>query len=103
MRKLLVPLLFLAACESTTAPPDSYSYQVILPDAYQQNPAATWPVIFALHGAGGIGDLQPVFEAYAAGDTQFPFIVVLPDAKDAGWVTTALRATLDDVAAKYRV
>jgi predicted peptidase len=93
----------LAACNSATAPPDRYSYEVILPDGYQQNTAAEWPVIFALHGAGGVGDLTPVFQNFAAADAQFPFIVVLPDAEDVGWVTTSLRGTLDDVKVQYRI
>jgi predicted peptidase len=103
MRKLLCLLALLVACESATEPPAAYTYRVILPDGYQQNASATYPLIFALHGAGGIGDMAPVFEAYAAADPQFPFIVVLPDAKEFGWVTTSLRGTLDDVKAKYRV
>jgi predicted peptidase len=103
MRKLLPLLLAIAACESATEPPDTYSYHVILPDGYQQNATSSYPLIFALHGAGGIGDLQPVFDAYAANDTQFPFIAVLPDAGNVGWITTSLRGTLDDVRAKYRV
>lgn len=99
MRKLLLLAWLLAGCESATAPPDIYSYQVILPDNYQQNATATWPTIFALHGAGGIGDMAPVFNNSAPGS----FIVIMPDAKDAGWVTTSLRNTLDDVKTKYRV
>ena len=103
MRRLLALLLVAAACESATAPPDTYSYRVILPDGYQQNASSTYPLIFALHGAGGIGDLAPVFDQYANADTQFGFIVVLPDAEEYGWVTTSLRGTVDDVLAKYRV
>jgi predicted peptidase len=105
MRKLLLLTfsVILAACDSITEPPTTYSYQVILPDGYNQNPTATWPLIFALHGAGGIGDLAPVFDAYGASDTQFPFIVILPDAEDFGWITTSLRGTLDDVKTKFRV
>lgn len=103
MRKLLSLVLAITACESVTEPPATYSYHVILPDGYQPNATTSYPLIFALHGAGGIGDLQPVFDAYAAHDTQFPFIVVLPDADDFGWVTTSLRGTLDEVRAKYRV
>ena len=103
MRKLLLPLLFTLACETVNEPPTAYSYRVILPDAYQQNTTASWPMIFALHGAGGINDLAPVFDAYAAADPQFQFIVVLPDARDVGWVTSSLRGTVDDAKAKYRV
>ena len=103
MRKLLCLLWFVAACESATAPPDTYSYRVILPDGYQQNATSRYPLIFALHGAGGINDLAPVFDEYASADAQFGFIVVLPDAAEYGWVTTSLRGTLDDVVAKYRV
>jgi predicted peptidase len=100
---LLGLVLLLAACESATAPPDVYDYDVILPDAYQQNPSANWPVILALHGGGGIGDLSPIFNNFANADPQFDFIVVLPDAASAGWVTSSLRQTLDDVKTRYRV
>ena len=103
LRFCLIVLVLCAACESTTEPPDVYSYETILPAGYASNPTATYPVILALHGASGPGSIAPVFRAFSAADPQFGFIVVMPDASDDGWVTTSLRGTLDDIKSRYRV
>lgn len=102
-RFLLLCLLTLAGCESVSEPPDVYEYRVILPRQYAQNPTVEWPLIFALHGAGGPSDIMPVFNNYAAFDVRFPFIVIVPDAGEDGWMTTSLAHTLADVKAEYRV
>jgi predicted peptidase len=104
MRRFLLSILVLVCgCDSTTEPPDVYGYETILPAGYAANATARWPVILALHGAGGPGSITPVFRAAANADPQFGFILVMPDAGEAGWVTSSLRGTLDDIKAKYRV
>ncbi|HEY0673864.1 MAG TPA: PHB depolymerase family esterase [Longimicrobiales bacterium] len=102
MRTILIgALCLLAACESATEPPAVYQYETILPAGYDQSATTTFPVIFALHGANGIGDMEPVFRAAAAANPEF--IVIMPDAEEHGWVTSSLRGTLADVVANYRV
>lgn len=101
-RFLFIILIIVCGCESATAPPDVYQYEALLPAGYSANPAATYPLIFALHGAGGPGSINTTFRTVAT-RPEFGFIVVMPDAGDAGWVTTSLRGTLDDIKSKYRV
>src|SRR5829696_4995717 len=89
MRRILIILLgMICGCESATAPPDVYKYETLLPAGYSTNPTATYPLIFALHGAGGPGSINTTFRTVAA-RPQFGFIVVMPDAEDAGWITTS--------------
>jgi predicted peptidase len=102
-RFFMIILVIFAGCESATAPPDTYEYETILPAGYAANPTATYPVILALHGGAGPASITTVFRAFTNADPQFGFILVMPDAGDAGWVTTSLRNTLDDIKSRYRV
>jgi predicted peptidase len=104
MRRFLIFLLVIfAGCDSATAPPDIYDYETILPAGYNANVSATWPVIFALHGGAGPEGIASVFRSFANADPQFGFIVIIPNDDGAGWVTTSLRGTVEEMKGKYRV
>jgi predicted peptidase len=101
-RFLLVLLVLIGGCESATAPPAVYPFAAYMPSGYASNTTTRYPLILALHGAGGPDSFRETFRNVAL-SPNFGFILVIPDAGDAGWVTTSLRSTLDKVLADFRV
>ncbi len=68
-------------------------YSVYLPDGYDLDPEARYPVLYMLHGLGGDHVIEwrafGVFEAADAltlSQSIRPFIVVLPEGEDGYWV-----------------
>jgi predicted peptidase len=85
-------------------------YLLYLPKEYGNDPAARWPVILFLHGAGESGDNLEVVKKHGppklvAASKEFPFIIVSPQcpSRAEGWNAEVLAALLDEVIAKYRV
>ncbi len=85
-------------------------YLLSLPEGYQSDTAKKWPLLFFLHGSGESGtDIEKVKvngppKLVAAGK-HFPFIIVSPQAQDAGtgWVPEDLHRLLDYIKQTYRV
>jgi predicted peptidase len=85
------------------------NYLLFLPEGYGKDDKQ-WPVLVFLHGSGESGnDLTKVKKhgppKIVEKKTDFPFIVVSPQAPDfkTGWRAETLNALLDDVLAKYKV
>lgn len=82
---------------------------VALPDGYDVDPEARWPLLLFLHGAGergdslaGVGVHGPLKERRAGRD--LPFVVVAPQVPAGGrWTTGRVVAALDDALARYRI
>jgi enterochelin esterase-like enzyme len=68
------------------------SYVVYLPPGYDANPAARYPVAFALHGGGGDIMEWPSYGLFDAADRLMgdrsipPFVIVLPEGDQEYWV-----------------
>ena len=61
---------------------------VILPDGYEARPDARFPVVYALHGAGG--DSKGFYQAHPGGllpnlADKYGFIAVCPDGAKTSW------------------
>jgi predicted peptidase len=85
-------------------------YLLYLPKDYGKDPAARWPLILFLHGAGESGDNLEIVKKHgppklAAGGKEFPFIIVSPQAPSSreGWNVEVLTALLDEVMRQYAV
>ncbi|MDT0630893.1 prolyl oligopeptidase family serine peptidase [Rubrivirga litoralis] len=82
---------------------------VALPDGYDADPEARWPLLLFLHGAGERGDSLavvgvhgPLKERRAGRD--LPFVVVAPQVPEGQrWTTGRVVAALDDALDRYRV
>jgi len=115
-RKILfIVILFIASIVARSQQtPEKFvlttDYLLSLPDGYSQDTAVKWPLILFLHGSGESGhDVEKVKvhgppKLVAAGK-KLPFIIVSPQAPDAGagWDPNTLYFLLQDVKAKYRV
>lgn len=84
-------------------------YLVYLPDAYEKDSTAKFPLIIFLHGAGERGDdVQQVRVhgpiGYAEKQKDFPFIIAAPQCPtDGWWEPTPVMALLDEMKENYRV
>jgi predicted peptidase len=83
------------------------NYLLYLPPGYEKA-EKKFPLILFLHGAGETGkDLNKVKvhgpPKIVQKKTDFPFIVVSPQAPTRGWRPASLLALLDDVCANYKV
>ncbi|MDT7856536.1 prolyl oligopeptidase family serine peptidase [Rubrivirga sp. S365] len=89
---------------------------VSLPDGYDADPEARWPLLLFLHGAGERGDSLalvgvhgPLKERRAGRDLPLAsptsrFVVVAPQVPEGQrWTTGRVVAALDDALARYRV
>jgi predicted peptidase len=85
-------------------------YLLYLPKDYGRDPAAKWPLMLFLHGAGESGtDLEKVKvhgpPKLLAQGKEFPFIVVSPQCPSPAewWSTDKLITLLDDICDRYAV
>ena len=84
-------------------------YLLYLPEDYAKDPAAKWPLILFLHGAGERGnDLDKITKhgppKLIKAGKQFPFIIVSPQCpSDKWWDINELFLLLDEIQEKYRV
>lgn len=84
-------------------------YLLYLPEGYDKDQTAKWPMILFLHGAGERGnDLEMVKKhgpaRLVAEGKQFPFIIVSPQCPgDGWWDSDNLFLLLDELQEKYQV
>jgi predicted peptidase len=83
-------------------------YLLFLPEGYEEKPDEKWPLILFLHGSGERGEELAKVKIHGPpkiveSKSEFPFIVVSPQARRRGWNPDALKALLDEVLADYRV
>jgi predicted peptidase len=83
------------------------NYLLYLPEGYEGS-TEKYPLVLFLHGAGESGnDLEKVKvhgpPKRVAGGTQFPFVLVSPQAPEFGWKPEVLAALLDEVVATNRI
>lgn len=81
--------------------PSRLTYAQFLPAGYAGG-TARWPMILALHGAGGLIQEDNLIEVEAKRDSQFPFIVIAPRSSN-GWDNAALDQVIVEVTGKLRV
>jgi len=91
------------------APSGGYPYLLHIPQGYNDDPEARWPVIVFLHGSGERGtDIEKVKvhgpPKIVGADPAFPFIVVSPQAPESEpeWVPAELDKTLATALAPLR-
>lgn len=84
-------------------------YLLYLPDDFESNPDAEWPMLVFLHGSGERGnDLEKVKmhglpKLISEGKTM-PFVVLSPQCpSDSDWDTETLYALIKQVSSRYRV
>jgi predicted peptidase len=95
--------LALWACAGcATVPPAAYPYGGYVPPQYREQPDQAYPLIVFLHGAGDTNPQEKLIPQYAAGQPDFPFIVMVPRAAR-DWEVDRLDALLDKVRATYRI
>ncbi|HWB14517.1 MAG TPA: prolyl oligopeptidase family serine peptidase [Pirellulales bacterium] len=83
-------------------------YLLYLPAGYDEKPDQKWPLILFLHGSGERGEELAKVKIHGPpkiveAKTDFPFVVVSPQARRRRWNPDALKALLDEVLARYRV
>jgi predicted peptidase len=89
---------------------DSMKYLLYLPEDYNRDVNARFPLILFLHGRGERGDSIELvnkngLSMLIAQGKEYPFIVVIPQcpASEANWDTRLLKRLLDNITATYRV
>ncbi|MFH0944795.1 MAG: prolyl oligopeptidase family serine peptidase [Planctomycetota bacterium] len=113
MRWTAFALLILVAAagqteQTFTAGETEIRYLLFLPEGYDADADATWPLILFLHGRGECGtDIEKVKvhgpPKIVESRKDFPFIVVSPQSEDARWNPERLVELLDHVAKTHRV
>lgn len=87
----------------------SADYLLYLPDGFEANPEAKWPLLVFLHGSGERGnDLEKVKvhgpPKLIANGEKFPFIVLSPQCPDKrDWDTETIYSLIKHIASRYRV
>lgn len=109
---LFICTTFLALTVNAQQTPQQYvevtDYLMYLPEGYNADTTAQWPLMLFLHGAGEVGtDLQNVAKHGPAKlineGKKFPFIVISPQTETYGWKPEKLYGLLQDVMKNYRV
>lgn len=95
-------LALVAAAGCATVAPTAYPYGGYVPPQYRAEPHKQYPLIVFLHGAGDTNPQEKLIPEYAAGQPEFPFIVIAPRAAR-DWEVARLDLLLAEVQAKYRI
>lgn len=94
------------------APADTLRYLLYLPDAYDSEVDAEWPLVLALHGAGERGadldllETQGLPRLVSHEGRELPFVLVAPQcSSQSQWVAevTTLSGLLDEVTSEFRI
>ncbi|MCC8034744.1 MAG: dienelactone hydrolase family protein [Rikenellaceae bacterium] len=83
-------------------------YLLYLPEGYDADTTARWPLGIFLHGAGETGtDIEKIkvhgLPKLVEQGMQFPFIGISPQSRQYGWQPRTVKGIADDAVAKYRV
>ncbi len=88
---------------------DHVNYLLDVPPAYAREPSASWPLIVFLHGSEQRGDDPSLLDgmaplAFADQETDFPFIVVVPQCpRNTDWQPPMVKSVIDSVEAGLRI
>ncbi|MDB4913848.1 MAG: phospholipase [Gemmatimonadetes bacterium] len=96
--------------DSALTPPDTtaevgrpgLTYDQFLPAGYSLDTTMRWPMILALHGAGGLIKEDNLIEVEAKHDPAFPFVVIAPRTSS-GWHPVELDQVLVAAQARLRI
>lgn len=102
LRQGACALALMAGAGCATVPPAAYPYGGYVPPPYRDQPQQAYPLIVFLHGAGDTNPQEKMIPEYAAGQPDFPFIVIAPRAAH-DWEVDRLDLLLAEVRAKYRI
>ncbi|MEM6782370.1 MAG: prolyl oligopeptidase family serine peptidase [Bacteroidota bacterium] len=90
--------------------PFALDYALALPEGYEDDPEATWPLVLFLHGSGERGDDLHLVAVHGPlkeirGGVAFPFVLVAPQlpAERPYWDARELGALLDHIEATLRI
>ena len=86
----------------------AFRYLRYLPPGYDSDPAADWPLLLFLHGAGERGTNVEVVAANGPPmlierGRDFPCVVVSPQCTSGSWDAAALEAFIGDLGRQYRI
>ncbi|HEX2948375.1 MAG TPA: sugar-binding protein [Armatimonadota bacterium] len=90
---------------------EMYKYITYLPDGYEKDTQAKWPLILVLHGSGERSTPAERFKSYYTkydmvniAKTQYPCVLVTPQCPEGEWwKPDMLIYVLDEVMQKYRI
>ncbi|MBC9930793.1 phospholipase [Chitinophaga qingshengii] len=101
---LPAPATFTVEAVNTNGP-NITQYLLYLPDGYNNDPAAKWPVVIYLHGQGEMGtDISVLRNSSLPRMVKGkPFILVVPQCTAIWWNMDALEAFYKVVLSRYRI
>lgn len=107
------PAMRSATLNAERTHPASCRYWIALPAGYETDPAARWPLLLFLHGAGERGDNLDMVKKHGPlklieSGTNLPFVVIAPQCPAGDWWESTgqcltLADLLDDIMASHRI